>query len=282
MAASPASPAVGGSGQSSPSGQSGGRIPTGVKVLLFVVLPIVTVLALVGAGVIMSSLFRGTAFAEDYSADAGSQVTVTVPNARLSFVPSENDHVHAEVRGSYSGTEPRITVRTSGDETIIDGGCAWQWFSHCSLTFEVSLPASADLSVTSSNGRVTATDLDGLVDIRTTNGALVVTDASGDLRLVTTNGSIDVREASSLEVSARTTNGRVELGFADPPTSVEARSTNGAITIRVPDDNASYFVDARTTNGGIDTDEVPSNRQADRTISAETTNGGVTVERPRD
>jgi DUF4097 and DUF4098 domain-containing protein YvlB len=60
---------------------------------------------------------------------------------------------------------------------------------------------------------------------------------------------------------------------------VEAESTNGGITIQVPDDGEEYAVDAETTNGPIDDDDVGSNATAERTITARTTNGGITLER---
>ncbi len=104
-------------------------------------------------------------------------------------------------------------------------------------------------------------------------------DVTGPLTLVTTNGAIELTDASSARVTARTTNGSIDLEFSDAPSVVEAESTNGAVAIRVPDDGEDYFVEARTTNGSIDDEELRSDRTAERTITARTTNGGITLER---
>lgn len=140
------------------------------------------------------------------------------------------------------------------------------------------LPAALPLNVVGQNGRLTATGLTGALTLETTNGAIRTEGSRGDLELQTTNGGIDVRDAGSRRVTATTTNGGVELDFLDPPTSVQARSTNGAITVRLPADRVTYRVDARTTNGEIDSGSVPSDPSSRRSITAATTNGKVTVE----
>ena len=65
--------------------------------------------------------------------------------------------------------------------------------------------------------------------------------------------------------------------FRDAPEAVEARSTNGSVTVRMPAAGLAYLVDARTTNGNVDTGSVPSDPSARRTVIAQTTNGDVTV-----
>ena len=141
------------------------------------------------------------------------------------------------------------------------------------------MPESAELTVQSSNGRVSVSDLAGDVDIVTVNGSLDLRAMKGRLGLRTTNGVIRVTGCTSSEVAPTTTNGRIELTFREAPTEVRARSTNGSIRIRVPEGDGSYFVNAVTTNGRINTDDFASDRSSERTISAITVNGSVTVER---
>ncbi|MCU1442555.1 MAG: hypothetical protein JWQ59_705 [Cryobacterium sp.] len=250
-------------------------------IALLVGLPLLALVLIAVAAVVGVSYFRGTPINDSFDAAAESRVVVTVRNASMTFGPSPDDRVHVTVTGSYTGPRPTVSVQASGDETTITGGCRAQWFSPCSLRLTVTLPESLPLTVTGDNGRLSAEQLTGDVSLHTTNGAVEVRSMDGRLDLRTTNGAIAVADAASSDVTARTTNGRVELELSDAPDSVEARSTNGAITIRVPDDDESYFVTADTTNGNVDTDEVPSERTADRTITAETTNGAVTIERSR-
>jgi hypothetical protein len=253
------------------------------KVLLFVVLPIVVIAVIVSIVLVALSLVRADQVEASTDTDAGSSVSVNVPNADLAFRPSADSQVHVSMTGRYSGQKPTIQARLADGETHITGGCpnGWNFLARCDVSVVVSLPADLALTVDGRNGRITAYNLAGDLDLRTTNGRIQASAISGGLKLHTTNGAIQVLDAASGDVRAETTNGAIEMTFAHAPDTVSARSTNGGISIRVPDDREDYFVDARTTNGNVNTDAVPSERNAEREITAETTNGGVTVERTR-
>lgn len=243
-----------------------------VKVLLFVVAPL---LVIVLAAAIIAALWP-TPVRLEFDAASASRATIAVPDARIELLPSGDGEVHVEVTGWYSGTEPNFTVGTADDETDVRGGCRVFILSRCSLTVAVALPSTADVRIASTNGNITASRMTGALDIGTTNGALRVMDVTGVLSLRVTNGSIEVLGAQSTEVSAVTTNGQVELDFTGPPAEVLARSTNGGITVRVPEGD-QYFLDIRTTNGALNR-EFESDRTAERVIVAETTNGSISVE----
>jgi Putative adhesin len=264
-----------------PAAEQRAGLSPGAKVLLFVGLPLLALAIIVAVILVALSLFRASPVNANEAADAGSSVTVTVPNANLSFTPSDDDQVHVTMTGRYAGQKPTIEARTTGDETRITGGCpsGWNFLARCEVSVVVSLPEDLDLTAEGMNGRLRADGLSGDLDLGTTNGRIETSRTAGRLDLHTTNGAIEVRGARSGDVRAETTNGGIELTFADAPDTVTARSTNGGITIRVPDDGEDYFIEADTTNGDINTDAVPSDRRADREITAETTNGGVTVER---
>jgi Putative adhesin len=263
-----------------PTRQQGGALSTGTKILLFVGLPLLALALLIGGMAFFFSAFRSTPVSLSDSAAAGSAVLVEVPTARVDFRPGDDDEVRAVAVGSYSGPPPTLTVTTDGDETVIRGGCAQRWFTRCSVRITVTLPASADLRMVGMNGKVTAEGLTGDIDLTTTNGDLELSDVSGPLTLRTTNGIVLLDDSSSTQVVARSTNGGMELDLVDAPRMVDAATTNGGITVRVPGDEA-YFVDARTTNGAVVSDGITSDRQASREIVVRTTNGGITVE-PRE
>lgn len=255
---------------------------TAAKIVLFVGVPLIVLALIAVTAVIATAALRGSPVNEQFDLDAGSRVDVTVPNASMTFGPSQDDQVHVEVTGTYSGQEPQITAQTDGDVTTIRGQCGESFFNRCSLRVAVELPESLPLTVDGRNGRLVAERLTGQVQLETTNGGIDARTMSGDLDLRTTNGGIRVENSRSAEVSAETTNGNVDLDFSRAPETVDARSTNGPIAVRVPDDGENYFVTADTTNGNVDADTVPSDRQAERVITAETTNGNVTIERTRE
>jgi hypothetical protein len=255
-------------------------LSTTSKVLLFVVAPLV-LLAILG-GVIFAglSVFRGASIAEQGTADAGHSVVVDIASANLRFAPSSDGQVHISMTGSFSGQRPTLTVTTADDVTTVRGGCPRGWlFSRCDITVAVQLPGELPLQVQGTNGRIDLADLAGDIVVATSNGRIEATSTSGNLELRTVNGAIHVQNSVAKQITASSTNGRVELDFSSAPSEVTASTTNGAITVRVPDDASRYFIEAHTVNGRINTDAVPSDRTAERTITATTTNGSVTVER---
>ena len=252
-----------------------GRRSSANTVILVVGLSLVALVTV--AGLVFALNFRGGSVDQSDDAAAGTSVAVDIPNAALTFRPSDDDAVHVTMRGNYLGQAPRLEVGSSDGVTTISGGCPRQWFSFCSLAVTVELPESLPLTVEGENGAITASGLTGRLSLGTTNGRIETDGTEGDIDLRTTNGAIRVRGATSADVTATTTNGSVDLGFVDPPNDVVARSTNGSVTVRVPVDGLTYFVTARTTNGTTNTDSVPSDRNSNRSITVETTNGSVTV-----
>ena len=254
------------------------RLSLTAKLLLFVALPVFLILVIVAALVIVFSSFRGAAVAENADVAAGTSVSVEIPSAAITFTPSPDNQVHVSMTGTYSGPKPTITATTSGDETRITGGCPNGWFFiRCDLDIAIAMPAGLDLDFEGTNGRITATGLTGKLDLSTTNGSIEATATRGELSLHTSNGAIRATDIGSTDVEATTTNGAIELAFIRPPADVEARTTNGSIQVRVPTGSVTYAIDATTTVGNVNTDDVPTDSASKRTITLETTNGAVSV-----
>lgn len=256
------------------------RMSAGVAILLFVGIPLILLALIIGGAIAALSAFRGAPVSDSVDADATSSLFLDTPNASIALTESDDDQVHATMSGTYAGTEPALTVSESDGATEIRGGCpdGWFLFNRCRVRIEVAVPPDLDVTVGGKNGGITAEGLDGDLTLSTTNGSIEVAESNGILMLHSTNGRIEVQDSASTEVQAETTNGGVLLAFADAPEDVSANSTNGEIRIAVPDDGTEYFVDADTTNGRVDTADVPGDRRADSTITAHTTNGDITVE----
>lgn len=245
--------------------------------LVIVLIVVASVMVALGIGFAAVTTLGPATVDLHYSVGAGSSVAVTVPNAPMHFHASPDGRVHVAVSGWRSGPKPTFTVRTTADATRIEGGCSRLWFTRCSISVDVSLPPTADLAVTGTNGDVTATGLDGALTIATTNGAVTLSNVNGRLDLRSVNGALRLRDASSSSVKAVTTNGAVDLRFLESPTTVEGQTINGSVTVQVPDTEA-YRIVAHTVNGRVDTSEVTSSPDATRAITVNTVNGSVTVQ----
>lgn len=120
-------------------------------------------------------------------------------------------------------------VRASGPETQRDSG----W----STSYEIFVPQSTDLSMTSFNGGIDLSDVRGHIEFKAQNGGVRLTRVAGDVKGQTQNGGIQV------DLAGRTWEGG----------QLEASTTNGGVTIAIPE-NYSAHIQTETVNGRIDTD----------------------------
>lgn len=207
---------------------------------------------------------------------AGASISVAVDDASFDVAPSDDGRIHVAVSGWSTVASP-VSARTSQGRTTIDGGCPRIWFSPCSLHLTVTMPPIADLTVAGTNGGILTRGILGTIDAGTTNGTVDVRGAVGTLRLHSTNGGIRLSGAKTSTVTADTTNGAIDLTFTTVPASVDARATNGAITVSVPG-SASYAVSAHTINGAVDTSRLSTDPTSPNRITAITINGMVRVQ----
>lgn len=141
-----------------------------------------------------------------------------------------------------------------------------------SVSYRVRVPRGTALSLESTNGSMTVSNVGGAVTARSTNGSIRIADAGGPIRARSTNGSIQAAL-------------RPGVALAD---DMELRTTNGAVTLQLPA-GTSARLNASTTNGGITSDipvtiEGQSRRQlrgvmgqGGPEIRISTTNGAVRI-----
>jgi DUF4097 and DUF4098 domain-containing protein YvlB len=131
--------------------------------------------------------------------------------------------------------------------------------SNCSVSYLVEVPAGTT------------------VHVHTDAGAVRLTGMSGDLTVETDAGEIDGTGLGSAHTVATSRAGKISLGYQADPSTVDAKTTAGAVEIHLPG-TGSYAVDAGTRAGNT-TIGVPTNPEATRKISAHTEAGSVAVTR---
>jgi hypothetical protein len=175
---------------------------------------------------------------------------------------SEAGNILSNVQVNVSGS----SVDADGPRT--DRGESW------SVSFRVSVPRRTDLSLESTNGGISISQVAGDLEFRTTNGGVKLAEVAGNVHGRTTNGGLTV------ELSGSEWQG----------TGLDATTTNGGVTLVVPDGYNAHL-ETGTTNGGLRFDfPVTVQGRVDRNISTDlgnggapirvrTTNGGVSVKR---
>src|SRR5215475_7507572 len=143
-----------------------------------------------------------------------------------------------------------------------------------SVSYEVSVPQSSNLSLKAHNGGIGVSDVRGRIEFNTTNGGVTLRRLAGDVKGETTNGGL------SIELSGAGWDGE----------GMDVRTSNGGVVLSIPD-NYSARLETGTVNGGLKTDyPITVNGEIKRelsvnlggggqTIRAMTTNGGVQIKR---
>jgi len=166
-----------------------------------------------------------------------------------------------------------VEIRTSNGRVTADGPDTGrnEWWS---VSFEVHVPASADLDLVAHNGGVRISGVTGQLRMQTMNGGIHLDDVGGDVVAETTNGGIVV----NLD------------GDRWQGKGLDATTTNGGVTLTVPA-GFSAHLETGTTNGGMDIDfPVTIQGRIGKRITTDlgrggptlrliTTNGGVRVRR---
>ena len=137
------------------------------------------------------------------------------------------------------------------------------------VRYKVQVPPGLTLRMSTTNGGVRLTNVDGRIVATTTNGGVVGKALSGSVRAHTTNGGVDVAMLRvDGDVDLETTNGGIDLGLpAATRADVDARCTNGRV--RVDDPSFRGDADRRRVRGTINGGGIR--------VHAETTNGGIRI-----
>jgi DUF4097 and DUF4098 domain-containing protein YvlB len=175
----------------------------------------------------------------------------------------------ADARRIASG----VRIETAGGHIRADGppsgrGDSW------SASFDIQVPRTALLTLTTHNGGISIDDFRGTAKFRALNGGVTLSNVGGDIRGETTNGGVNVDvtgdrwDGAGLDVE--THNGGIRLTLpANYSAELETGTTNGGLRIDFPvmvTGNPRRHIKTTLGAGGA-------------RIRAITTNGGVTIRR---
>jgi len=159
---------------------------------------------------------------------------------------------------------------------------------------ELTVPARAILSLTTSNGEITSEGIQGQITARSSNGKVDIRGAKGKLDLETSNGAI-VIDATEATLAAGTSNGDIHFAGTLDKGKHTLATSNGSIELVLPA-AAQFQFEASTSNGTVTNrfpglqpssgkpgsnrlaGQVGSGSNADIDLKLETSNGGITLE----
>lgn len=131
-------------------------------------------------------------------------------------------------------TLSRVTLNVTGGRVEVNGPAGGDWTAH----LIVLAPDQGQLELETANGPLSVRGMTGRVTARATNGPIAIRQVSGSLDIQARNGPVDLRETSG-EVRAVAHNGPLSVDLSGPTwngAGLEARTENGPLSLRVPDD----------------------------------------------
>lgn len=136
-----------------------------------------------------------------------------------------------------------------------------------SVSYEILVPRNTDVNLTTQNGGISISNVEGTVNFEAKNGGVHLSNLAGDVKGRTANGGLHVE-----------LNGG---GWKGGGLNVE--TTNGGVHVSMPENYAARF-ETRTVNGGFKTDFAalkverdPNNWQRGVNLSRDINGGGATV-----
>jgi DUF4097 and DUF4098 domain-containing protein YvlB len=207
-----------------------------------------------GAAVAVGSIRGHIQYNYSQTFAPASQGVSVVSDVPVNVRTSTDDRVHVDAGGSYAVAQPTVDVSTIGGQLEVRAFCS---DIHCEADVAVAVPAAVP------------------VQVKTERSSIDVVGASGPLTVDTTDGSVDMMQLRSKQVSVNCRRGSITLSFADAPDHVTANSTDGSLTVQVPQ-SARYAVDAIATQGSTDL-EIPNDPSSTHHLRLRTRNGSITV-----
>lgn len=168
---------------------------------------------------------------------AGSLLTVDGrQNGGISVIGSNRSDVLVRAciqtwdASEQTARERAKTVRIETSPVVRAEGVDGQ--SNISVSYQILVPRSTNLKLTTHNGGIAISGVEGSMDFSTTNGGVSLTEVAGDVRGKTRNGGVSVKLAGSrwqgTGLDVETTNGGVNLTMAQNYAArLETRTVNG-------------------------------------------------------
>jgi hypothetical protein len=213
-------------------------------------------LAMAGAALLAIAAATPSARAEDvnksFTVNGRAIVRVETNDGSVRVTSGDNKEVqfHVEYQGYELNRTLRVDTRQDGDKVElmarVSGHWGFSWGGHGR-----NLHRSGDLQVSSGDGAVEASSVDGNITVSTGDGTVKANDLSGTIDLHTGDGSISVNQLKG-EIKMRTGDGSIEAHGLDG--KVTADSGDGHIKLEGRFDGLNIrtgdgSVEARVSNG---------------------------------
>jgi hypothetical protein len=236
-------------------------------------------LILGGAYWALTGLTEGTKNSQTSYPVQGGSLLVKGGSATVEVRPGDGTEVKIDRQSERNvfGSDPKEKYDESEGKLELDsGGCGFLSFG-CKTTYVLTVPRDLKLTVESSSGDMTVSGIEGATELKSSSGDIEVHDVGGPLDLKSNSGELEADGLSATSVTAHSSSGSTSLDFTEAPQTVEAKTSSGDVSIRLPSGAEAYKVDTDTSSGD-ESANVKIDPNASRTITAKTSSGDVSIE----
>jgi hypothetical protein len=201
---------------------------------------------------------------------------VSVDNAAAIVRPGEGSRIVADgtLRGSLA--RPAFSWRPTPAGLALHSSCLLGFEGSCTMTFDISVPAGAPVTVTDVNGDLTASGLRGQVTLLDGSGDVTASGLSGTVRLSDDSGDISVTSLAATDVTGTEGSGDITLRFTKVPLGVDVTAASGDITLILPRGPTVYQVRASSASGDV-SDTLEREQTSSHVIVASSGSGDVSI-----
>ena len=197
----------------------------------------------------------------------GAPLTVDVaPNGGIKVAGEARGDIHVVACVSATGATvdearalaQRVDVTATVDRVAAEGPRNLGRRENWHVSYRIAVPNRTSLSLTSSNGGIEISDVDGQIAFRTVNGGVKLTRLAGNVRGRTSNGGVNV------DLDGTTWNGE----------GLDVETNNGGVSMSIPS-NYSARLETGTVNGRMNIDfPVTVQGKIGRSIETQLGSGG--------
>lgn len=239
----------------------------------------VAVLAIAGGAIWVTQSTRpATTSEETFTLDPGSSVlAVDVDRGQVRLTASAGDGLDVRRTVRHAGRAPVVDEWADAQGAMLSSRCPALSGRGCSISYEIGVPPGYVIDVAAGTARV---EVQGLtvdkLQVESSSGSTQLEDVKGSVEIDSSSGSITGTRLGLSAYVARAGSGPTSLEFTLPPDQVTAKSTSGAVAIRLPAYGGPYRVAAQSGSGEEDV-QVSTDPASSRRIDVTSSSGDIAV-----
>ncbi|MBS4034840.1 MAG: DUF4097 family beta strand repeat protein [Ignavibacterium sp.] len=193
-----------------------------------------------------------------FKISSGKDLILKTESGDVTITPWAKEEVEVKILGNERARERmRFSFNANNNKVEVTGkrdGSGWSWFSSMNLKYEILVPSSFNVEVSTAGGDIKIGGVNGNILLNTSGGDIWVDRCTGTVDTKTSGGDINIFTSNS-PVNARTSGGDIDLEYSGSNKGIELKTSGGDIDIKVSID-IKASVELSTSGGEVNSKEI--------------------------